>query len=256
MTKKLEIVSLKNISIVSLCYNDEIYIKKHIENLSFAHEIIFIDNNSTDKSVATAKELGATVIQQNDTNKADILKLAIESTTNNWVIVVNTTDYLSDELIKELTTEIDKPKTAACYFSGQTLFFFGKTIKYGVFLNKKKLLLFDKTRHSYSEECNRKPPKRLTLFKNKINSFSYKNFEDFNSRLNMIRKEEALVLFQKNKRPNIYHFFMKPFFIFTNQFFFKLGFLNGREGFILAYISSFSILKRYFILWLLYRNMD
>lgn len=256
MPKKSEIVSIKNISVISLSYNDEIYIKKHIDNLSFANEIILIDNNSTDKTVAIAEELGASVIHQKDTKRADIIKSAIESTTNNWLIVINTTDHLSEELINELTTEIDKPKTATSYFTGQTLFFFGKTIKYGVYLNKKKLLVFDKTRFSYSEDFNRNPPKRLTFFKNKINSFSYKNFEDFNSRLNIIRKEEALVLFQNNKKPNIYHFFMKPFFLFINQYFLKLGFINGREGFILAYICSFSVLKRYFILWLLYRNMD
>ncbi|WP_428228881.1 glycosyltransferase [Flavobacterium sp.] len=254
--KKSEIVSIKNISIISLCFNDEIYIKKNIDNLSFADEIILIDNNSTDKSVLIAEELGTTVIYQNDTRRTDIIQSTIESTRNNWVIVLNTTDYLCEELINELKKEIFKPKTAASYFAGQTLFFFGKTIKYGVFLNKKKLILFDKTRFSYSEDFNRYPPKKLTLFKNKINSFSYKNFEDFNSRLNLIRKEEALVLFQNNKKPNIYHFFMKPFFLFINQYFLKLGLLNGREGFILAYISSFSVLKRYFILWLLYRNME
>lgn len=246
----------KNISIISLCFNDEIYIKKNIDNLSFANEVILIDNNSTDNSVVLAKKLGATVIHQNEVKRADIIKSTIESTTNNWVIVINTTDYISEDLINELITETDRPKTDPSYFAGQTLFFFGKTIKYGVFLNKKKLILFDKTRFSYSEDFNRNPPKRLSLLKNKINSFSYKNFEDFNSRLNLIRKEEALVLFQNNKKPNIYHFFMKPFFLFINQYFLKLGFLNGREGFILAYISSFSVLKRYFMLWLLYRNME
>ncbi|WP_316634125.1 glycosyltransferase [uncultured Flavobacterium sp.] len=249
-------MSAKNISVISLSFNDEIYIKKHIDNLSFAQEIILIDNNSTDKTVQIAEELGITVIQQHDNNKTDVLKLAIESAANNWILLLNSTDHISDKLRDELTAEISKPKSAECYFCGQTLFFFGKTIKYGAFLNKKKLLLFDKTRHSYSIGFNGKLFKRPAVLKNKVNSFSYKNFEDFNSRLNIIRKEEALVLFQKNKKPNIYHFFIKPFLIFINQYFLKLGFINGREGFILAYICAFSVLKRYFILWLLYRNMD
>ncbi|OXA76072.1 Glycosyltransferase involved in cell wall bisynthesis [Flavobacterium aquidurense] len=249
-------MSAKNISVISLSYNDDIYIKKHIDNLSFVDEVILIDNNSTDKTVEIAEELGVTIIHQKDSNKADILKSTIETAKNNWILVVKSTDHFSEDLINEITAEISKPKSAECYFAGQTLFFFGKTIKYGVFLNKKKLLLLDKTRHSYSEGFNGERFNRPKVFKNKITSFSYKNFEDFNSRLNIIRKEEALVLFQKNKKPNIYHFFFKPFFIFIDQFFLKLGFLNGREGFILAYICAFSVLKRYFILWLLYRNME
>ncbi|WP_158598126.1 glycosyltransferase [Flavobacterium sp. 81] len=122
-------MSTKNISVISLSYNDEIYIKKHIDNLSFANEIILIDNNSTDKTAAIAEELGATVIHQKDTKRADIIKSTIESTRNNWLIVINTTDHLSEELINELTREIDKSKTAASYFTGQTLFFFGKNNK-------------------------------------------------------------------------------------------------------------------------------
>lgn len=246
----------EKISIISLCYNDETYIKKHFDNLSFANEIILIDNNSTDKSAEIAKELGATVISQKDNLRVDCIKRAIASAKNNWLILLNCTDNLPQELINEMSSEISKPKTEASYFAGQTLFFFGKTIKYGIFLSRKKLLLFDKTRHSFTEGAYNSLFKRPKLFKNKIKSFAYKNFDDFSNRVNLVRKEEALILFNKNKRPNIYHFFIKPFFIFINQFFLKLGFLNGREGFILAYIYSFSILKRYFILWLLYRNMD
>ncbi|MBO9585458.1 MAG: glycosyltransferase [Flavobacterium sp.] len=249
-------MSGKNISVISLCYNDETYLKKHLENLSFAEEIILINNNSTDKSVEIAQELGAKIIQQNNNFQDDCIKLAIESTKNNWILLVSCTDHLSQELINEISSGISKPKTASSYYSGQTLFFFGKTIKYGVFLNRKKLLLFDKTRHSYSKSVDTSLFKRRKIFKNKIASFAYKNFDDFSNRLNMIRKEEAQVLFKKNKKPNIYHFFIKPFYVFFSQFFLKLGFLNGREGFILAYICAFSILKRYLILWLLYRNMD
>ncbi|MEN2412697.1 glycosyltransferase [Flavobacterium mesophilum] len=249
-------MSANNVTVISLCYNDETYLKKHFENLLFANEIILINNNSTDKSVEIAQELGATIIEQNNSFKDDCIKLAIESAKNNWILLVSCTDHLPEKLVNEISSEISKQKTASSYYSGQTLFFFGKTIKYGVFLNRKKLLLFDKTRHSYSKSVDTSWFKKPKLFKTKIASFAYKDFDDFSNRLNVIRKEEAQILFKKNKRPNIYHFFIKPFYVFFSQFFLKLGFLNGREGFILAYICAFSILKRYFILWLLYRNMD
>ncbi|HAV55109.1 MAG TPA: glycosyl transferase family 2, partial [Aequorivita sp.] len=41
-----------------------------------------------------------------------------------------------------------------------------------------------------------------------------------------------------------------------NQFIFRLGILDGKEGFILAYVSAFSVFKRYVNLWLLYRKID
>ena len=44
--------------------------------------------------------------------------------------------------------------------------------------------------------------------------------------------------------------------VFLGFIIFGLGILDGKEGFILAYVSAFSVFKRYVNLWLLYRKID
>ncbi len=67
---------------------------------------------------------------------------------------------------------------------------------------------------------------------------------------------EAKMLYKKKKRPTLFHFLFRPFYRFWHQFVIRLGFLDGKEGFILAYVSAFSVFKRYVNLWLLYRKID
>jgi glycosyltransferase involved in cell wall biosynthesis len=248
------------ISVVSFCFNDENNIEKYIKEFSFAHEILFLDNNSTDKTVEIAQKLGATVIQQTSDNKAEQQKIAVVNAQNNWILLADLNEIFSPQLKKEILLEISNPKKSSVYFIKQTLIFFGKRIKYGAYYNKKKMLLFNKSIFANSDVSkiaftNQNSATSRTL-KNTLDSRDYKSFDDFNSRLNFLRKEEALVLFDKNIKPNFYHFFIKPLSNFLNQYFIKFGFIDGKEGFILASVNSFSILKRYLILWLLYFKME
>ncbi|MCB0447032.1 MAG: glycosyltransferase family 2 protein, partial [Gelidibacter sp.] len=69
-------------------------------------------------------------------------------------------------------------------------------------------------------------------------------------------KLQAENLYNSNKRPSFYHFLIRPFWRFFHQYFIKLGVLDGKEGFILAYINAFSVFKRYLLLWTMYRKID
>jgi glycosyltransferase involved in cell wall biosynthesis len=253
-------VIVPKISILAFCFNEENNIKKLIENVSFAHEIIIIDNNSTDKTVAIAKELGATIIEQTTADKTIQHNLAINQAQNDWILLLDINEYISPELKDEILTKISNPKSNDLYYIKQTLFFFKKKIKHGEFNNRKRVFLFDKKRHSYSGNEESNPS--ITLFgksnilKNRIDSYAYKSFDEYNYQLSLLSKKEAQELYDKKVKPNFYHFLMKPFFCFINQYFIRLGFLDGKEGYILAYINSFAVLKRYLILWLTHNKME
>ena len=253
-------VVVPKISVLVFCFNEENNIKKLIENVSFADEIILIDDKSTDQTVSIAKELGATVIEQTTADKSQQYDLAINQAKNEWILLLNINEYLSPELKDEILIKISNPKSNNLYYIKQTLFFFKKKIKHGEFNNKKRIFLFNKKKHSYStdteKETNANLSKSAHTLKNRIDSYAYKSFDEYNHQLSLLSKKEALELFDKNVKPNFYHFLMKPFFNFINQYFIKLGFLDGKEGYILAYINSFAVLKRYLILWLAYNKME
>lgn len=249
------------ISVIAFCFNEENKVNNFITSLSFAHEIIFIDNNSTDKTTILAKDLGATVIQQTITDKTQQLNLAIDKTQNNWVLLLDLNVKLSEELQDEISLIISNPKTNNPYLIKQNLFFIEKKLKHGALYDEKKFLLFDKKNLSNSAEQSEN---KLTInyfdnpvkLKNKIDYHIIKSFDEYNYELSLLSKEKALILYNVNYKPNYYDFLMRPFFCFIKQYFIKLGFLDGKEGYILAYINSFAVLKSYLTLWLLYRNME
>ena len=248
------------ISVLTFCCNDENKMENFIKNVSFADEIIFIDNNSIDNTVAIANHFGATVIQQTDINITQQKNLAISNAQNNWILLVDLDASLSAELKDEILLKITSPKTNGLYIIEQNIFFCVKKIKNGEFYNKKNMLLLDKEKPFYLNDSESTKAGisivKTSKLKNKIDYHILKSFDEYNHELSLLSKEKALIMYRNKVKPSYYHFLMKPFFHFINQYFIKLGFLDGKEGFILAYINSFAVIKSYLMLWLLYNSME
>jgi hypothetical protein len=92
--------------------------------------------------------------------------------------------------------------------------------------------------------------------KSRLPHHTYKSFDDYTAKLHHYSKLQAQMLYEKGKKPSLVHFLWRPWYRFWHQYLIRLGILDGKEGFILAYINAFSVFKRYVNLWLLYRKTD
>ena len=135
----------------------------------------------------------------------------------------------------------------------------GKKINFGGWQSDKAIRLFNKNYCKYNGNLVHEEVKtngEIGFLKNSVDHFSYKSFDNYNDKLNLYSKLQAENLYQKKQKPNFYHLLFRPFYRFMWQYFFRLGILDGKEGFILAYVHSFSVFKRYLQLWLLYRKIN
>lgn len=92
------------ISIVIPAYNEEKYLARtlqSIQNQSIApDEVIVVDNNSTDKTAAIAKEFGATVVHEKQQGNVFALKKALDSATCEIIASTDADSQLPKDWIK------------------------------------------------------------------------------------------------------------------------------------------------------------
>ena len=247
------------ITALAITLNEEDNVKRYIQSLSFADEIIFIDSNSTDATVAIAKELGVKVIQRNFDDFSEQRNFAVEQAKNDWIIFFDLDEIITPELGKEIIAVTASQNKITAFYVKSNFHFMGKEIKYGGWKSKKSIRVFNKQFSNTNENLipNTIPTNaRTAILKENSNHYDYKSFDQYNERLNLISKLEARELYQKKVRPNGYHFFIRPVSFFMWRYMARLGFLDGKEGFILSYIHSFAVFKRYLQLWLMYRKME
>lgn len=249
----------KKITALAITFNEEENVKRYVESLSFADEIIFVDSLSTDKTVELAKEMGVHVIERKFINFSEQRNFAIQQAKNDWIVFFDLDEIITKELEVEIKYKINNPNSKVAFFVKRHFFFMGKHIRFGGWQNDKAIRLFNKNFCQYNgnlvhEEVKAKG--NIGVLKNGLNHYSYKNFDNYNDKLNLYSNLQAENLYNKKTRPNAYHLVFRPMYRFLWQYIFRLGILDGKEGFILAYVHSFSVFKRYLQLWMMYRKID
>ena len=111
------------ITALAITLNEEDNVKRYIQSLSFADEIIFIDSNSTDATVAIAKELGVKVIQRNFDDFSKQRNFAVEQAKNDWIIFFDLDEIITPELGKEIVSTISLQNDFVAYYINRNFFF-------------------------------------------------------------------------------------------------------------------------------------
>ena len=122
-------------------------------------------------------------------------------------------------------------------------------IKYGGFSGRYKTKLFKKCEDRFSDlevheyyETN----KATAKLKEYYYHYSFDSLEQYIEKTNKYSTLSAIDNKNKGKKFNLIRFFVDPGFKFIQKYIFKLGILDGVEGFLLASIDmQYSLLKQY-----------
>ena len=247
------------ISALAITLNEADNIETYIESLWFADEIIIVDSFSTDDTVILASKYDKVkVLQRTFDNFSAQKNFAISKAKNEWIVFFDLDEEVTPALAAEIVATVQNPKADA-YFVRRDYYFMGKFIRFSDVGNEYIVRFFNKNHCSYNDNLVHEllEVKGITRkLKNSLPHHTYRSFDHFTSKTYQYSKLQAEMLYAKGKKPTFYHFLFRPFYRFWNQYLFQLGILDGKEGFILAYVSAFGVFKRYVNLWLLYRRLE
>jgi glycosyltransferase involved in cell wall biosynthesis len=86
------------ITALAITYNEEENVERYFESLSFADEIIFVDSQSTDKTIEIAERLGVKVIQRKFDDFSNQRNFAIEQASHDWILFFDLDETTGKEI--------------------------------------------------------------------------------------------------------------------------------------------------------------
>jgi len=239
--------------------NEETHIDAAIKSVSFADEIIVIDSYSTDKTLEIAEKHTVKIIKRKFDDFSSQKNFAIDQAKHPWVYILDADERVTPEVEKEILEAVNNPKDKVGFYVRRTFYFCGKRLDYGGCQRDKVVRLFLKEFCSYDgspvhETITARG--KLGFFKNKIEHFSYKNYDHYISKMNHYAALRGKQYFEKGKKVNYpYHIVIKPAARFFIHYFIRLGFLDGFPGYIFARTQAYGVYSRYIKLWLLNRGI-
>lgn len=230
-----------------------------LESLEFADEIIIVDSNSTDETVSLASKFEKVKIYQREFDDFSSQKnYAISLASNQWIVFFDPDEEITPLLKTEILSTLRNPKANAYYIRRQ-LYFMGKKISFSGFQTDWVIRLFNKNYCSYNGSLVHEtiqadgPTARL---KTRLPHHTYKSYDDYIRKLDRYSGLQAQMLFEKGKKATYWHLVFRPMYRFLHQYLLRLGILDGKEGFILAYINAQSVFNRYVKLHLLKKKLE
>jgi glycosyltransferase involved in cell wall biosynthesis len=253
---------LKNtpkITALLITFNEEEFIRDYISSMDFVDELIIVDSFSTDKTSDIIKEFPHVKLYQRKFDDFSSQKnYAIEKALNDWIIFFDADEVITKSLKAEIIKTVSNETEEVAYWIYRTTIYMGKEIRYSGLQNDKVIRLFRKEFCRYNgklvhEEIEAKG--NVGFLKNKMKHYSYKGIDSIIAKRNKYAQLQAETLFKKGKKPNAFHFLVKPAFRFFKHFVLKRGFLDGFQGFMISFVYSYTVFMRYVKLWLLNRNL-
>lgn len=245
------------VSIITL--NEEKNLARTLESVKkFADEIVIVDSGSTDKTEEIAKNFNAKFYFQKWLGYGPQRNKAIELASSEWVLNIDADEEISEELAKKIADIKDDKNDKIDVFKINFMSVcFGKKIKHGGWSNSYRIRLFKKNSGRFNE--NNVHEEFITNSHiGKINEYilhhSYSDLEDYFTKFNKYTTLGAIEYYKKNKKASLVSVVLNPIYKFIRMYFFRLGFLDGLEGFILAITSSLYTMVKYYKLKEIYRN--
>lgn len=263
---------MQDISVIILTYNEELHIERAILNArKFAKEIFVVDSYSTDRTTEIAEGMGGVVIQHEFAYHAEQLNWAIKNLPikTEWIFRLDADEYLSDDLIAEIGATIanSQPEEGINgYTAPREMVFLGRHIKHGII----PMIILRLFRNGYAYVEDKRMDEHIVLSEGAVGELKHPFFDDnmnglsaWTEKHNGYSTKEALDLLATEYdvgigQQSVANFgnhsvqirrmklryaklplFWRASALFVYRYIFRLGFLDGKEGFLWHFLQGF-----------------
>jgi glycosyltransferase involved in cell wall biosynthesis len=240
---------MEKLSVVIITYNEEKNIGRCIDSVkTLADEILILDSNSNDNTVAIAESMGATVKQESFKGFIQMKNRAIQLAGNDYILSLDADEAL-DPVLEDSIRNVKENFTTQAYRMNRCTNYCGQFIRHGAWYPDRKIRLFDRRTAQWGgtnphDKIVLKQKIAVVQLRGDILHYSYYTISEHAAQNNKFSTIAAESLFANGKKTTLFNIIINPLWAFLQSYFVKAGFLDGLFGFVIAIqISHMTFLK-------------
>lgn len=243
------------VSAIIITKNAGATLRRCLESLRWAHEIVVVDSGSTDDTVAIARGLGAAVHVTADWPGYGPQKnRALEHASGDWVLSIDADEWVTPASRAEIEQAVAAPDARAAYAFPRRSSFCGRYMKHSGWWPDYVVRLFRRGAARFSDDLAHErllvdgPVGRL---KAPLMHEAIVDLDQMLGKMNAYSTASAVMLSRRGRRATLLGALAHGGWAFVRTYFLRLGLLDGREGFMLALANAEGSYYRYVKLMLL-----
>ena len=243
-----------SVSIAIVTKDEEMNIRRTLESVKWADEIVVVDSGSTDRTCDIAREYGAKVFFEEWKGFAAQKNSAIQKCTCDWIVSLDADEELLPECSAEIQ-KIDANPAGACdaYVIRRRNFFMNRWLKRGGAYPDSKVRFFKRGMAGFKERAVHEVMENegtLGELKGDMNHYAYPTLTLFTEHMNRYSTLGGEIVAAKGRTYfDPINIVITPVVRFLYNYFLRGAFLDGREGLLFHLYHSVYISWKYAKAW-------
>lgn len=245
------------LSLVVITKNEVDNLKRCLESVPFASEVIVLDSGSTDGTIEHAQNLGARVYSQDWLGFGAQKNRAVSYASHDWVLCLDADEALSPGLSIEIQDFFERQaygleeNQKSAFGMPRKSWYLGRWITHGGWYPDRQVRLFNKKFSRWSDAAIHEKviSENLEFFKSDLEHYVFKSISHQVLTNDKYSSLQATEYVKNGGRFSFYKWTFKPWVKFIECYFLKRGFLDGVPGFVIAVGAAYSVFLRWSKVW-------
>ncbi|HFV9292775.1 lipopolysaccharide biosynthesis protein [Serratia fonticola] len=248
-----------SLSVVMIAKNEAELLSECLQSVAWADEIIVLDSGSSDGSVALAESLGAKVFTHTDWQGFGKQRQKAQSyATQDYVLMIDADERVTPELRHSIEQVLANADDNVVYSLGRRNLFLGRFMRHSGWYPDRVNRLYANQRYRYNddlvhESLNTGGAKVVPL-QGDLLHLTCRDFFAFQRKQLHYAEQWAIQRHQAGKRCGYLSILTHTLGAFCKTWLLRAGFLDGKQGLLLAVVNAQYTFNKYAALWALGRN--
>lgn len=241
-----------NCSVIIITKNEAQNIDACLRSVSFCDDVIVVDAESSDATVTIAKTHTQQVFIKRWEGFAAAKQFGLKHAKHSWVLWLDADERVMPELAGEIGRIVASQPAEAAFTVARRAYFLGRWIKHSGWYPGRVARLFHKDRATFNDAAVHEGLEingTVGSLKNDLLHFTDPNLYHYLAKFNRYTTLASGEQVKKGKKFKRSDLIIRPWWQFMKMYLFRLGFLDGRQGLLLALFSSAYVFTKYAKLW-------
>ncbi len=246
------------VSAIVITKNEADSIADALKSVSWCDEIIVVDAESTDDTVAIARQFTDRVYVRPWNGYVDQKNHAASLAAHDWIFSLDADERVTDDLRDEIRALVRSEPTMRGYRMPRVSFYLGRWMRTTDMYPDYQLRLYDRRRARWDgvhvHESVKVETDVVGYLKSELQHYPYKDLSEHLIRMDRYTTLAARQMFEKGKRATRLELLFHPPVAFARNYILKGGFRDGKAGLIISLVNSYYVMLKFAKLWELQRD--
>jgi (heptosyl)LPS beta-1,4-glucosyltransferase len=224
-----------------------------LESVSWADEIVVVDSNSTDDTVAIARRYATRIEVRSWSGYSDQKNFAASLASYDWILSLDADERVPPALAREIRDLLNRGPQRKGYRVSRITYYLGRWVHSTDWYPDYQLRLYDRRCGSWnlrrvheSFELVSDRPGRLH---NHLEHYAYRDVSDHITSIDHYTTLAAEQWMMEGRRTNVLEIAIHPPVAFLRNYILRFGIRDGAAGFLVSVLNSYYVFMKLVKLW-------